>query len=315
MKICPQCNTTYDDDTLNFCLEDGTVLTQPSNTSSIEDPPPTVMMGQAQETFPNQNITEQPTQPTWDNTPKYQAPSSGSSGKTWLWALGIIFVVVMLCGGGFVGLVLLVPDEDDDFVPNTNITTTNKKNDNRKPTKDNRTLVESINFSKWDIKENDYISAEYVDGELRLTSKDRYYYIILTKGFKTYNATTRLTLRNPENERASLGYGLVVHSHPKNVLSKDYAFLIRTDTKQYRVVRHTNKRESNIIKWTRSSAIKGGTQSNDLEVRVNGNEMSFYINNEFVTTVKDFTGYKDGVAGVYTSDDVPIAFQKLELRK
>ena len=27
MKICPRCQTTYADDNLNFCLEDGSTLT------------------------------------------------------------------------------------------------------------------------------------------------------------------------------------------------------------------------------------------------------------------------------------------------
>jgi len=29
MKSCPQCNRTYSDDTISFCLEDGTLLSVP----------------------------------------------------------------------------------------------------------------------------------------------------------------------------------------------------------------------------------------------------------------------------------------------
>ena len=139
--------------------------------------------------------------------------------------------------------------------------------------------------------------------------------MILTKNFQTSNATVTLTLRNTTGEEASLGYGLVIHSDPKNVLSKDYAFLIRSDTQQYRIVRHTNKNESNVVGWTRSNSIKRGTNQNKIEVRTSGKDMEFYINGEFVRTEKDFSNYRGGVAGIYTSGDVPIGFSKIEYRK
>jgi hypothetical protein len=39
MKICPVCRKTYSDDGLNFCLDDGSVLTIPAS-----DAPPTMVM-------------------------------------------------------------------------------------------------------------------------------------------------------------------------------------------------------------------------------------------------------------------------------
>src|SRR5436305_14369820 len=56
MKRCPKCNLTYRDDTLRFCLEDGTALTAVSRSPGDEatrrsglgardsDPPPTEIM-------------------------------------------------------------------------------------------------------------------------------------------------------------------------------------------------------------------------------------------------------------------------------
>ncbi len=46
MKICPRCNQTYDDDNLNFCLNDGELLME---TESI-DAPPTIMMDAPRQT-------------------------------------------------------------------------------------------------------------------------------------------------------------------------------------------------------------------------------------------------------------------------
>lgn len=317
MKICPKCNKKYSDEALNFCLEDGSVLTSAASAASINEPPPTVMVGQPQQTTPNQPFGNQPNQPqTWDNSPRYQSPGSGSSSKTWLWAIGIIALVMVLCGGGFIGLALIIPSEDDDpVIEKKDVSSRENKENPVRNEKDDRELKGTIDLSEWDIQENEFISSESKDGNLILTSKKGFYYVILTKNVKTYNTTILLTVKNLESNASDLGYGLVVHSHPTQVLSKDYAFLIRSDKRQYRIVRHTDKKETNIVDWTLSTAIKSGSQPNVIEVRVNDGNMSLYINDEFITTVKDETGYKNGVAGIYTSDDIPIAFQTLKIRE
>lgn len=48
MKICPNCSQTYTDETLNFCLNDGTALTEKDS-----EPPPTVFMDPPRTTNPN----------------------------------------------------------------------------------------------------------------------------------------------------------------------------------------------------------------------------------------------------------------------
>ncbi len=50
MKICPVCNQTYTDESLNFCLNDGTTLT---TAESGSEPPPTVVMDAPRRTNPN----------------------------------------------------------------------------------------------------------------------------------------------------------------------------------------------------------------------------------------------------------------------
>ncbi|MDH3492866.1 MAG: hypothetical protein OEM82_04905 [Acidobacteriota bacterium] len=310
MKICPKCNKTYTDDTLNFCLEDGSVL---SNLEQTAAPPPTIMVPaprESRQTYPAETSgmrDEIRTAPRITPQPK-------KSSKRWLLVVGILLGVVVLCGGGLIGLIALVPIEDasTESKPEVAEERTDKTTTGGDPS---RRLKKEDDLVDWEVVENDFIAAEERDGALVLTSVEDYYYVILSKGFETYDASTMITLRNITGEEATSGYGLVFHSDPKAVLEKDYAFLIRTDNGNYRIVQHTKKKERNLVEWTSSNAIRKGREKNSLEVRVEGNMMEFFINGESVEKLRDYTNYKDGVAGVYTSDEIPIAFSRLELRK
>ncbi|MCB1023479.1 MAG: hypothetical protein KDB79_03760 [Acidobacteria bacterium] len=314
MKICPKCRKSYSDETLNFCLDDGSILNQVSAESS--DPPPTVMMPNAPPTAVNKQFQTAETNQAFEKPPQYHQTKSGS--KSWLWVLGILGGVVLLCGGSIIGLIAIGSFADDEVPPKVTEARTDadSKNKTEEPApKDTRSLKSTIKLSQWDVNGNEYVTARKDGDQLVLTSKDKYYYVILTQGATTYDASVALTLSNTTGDAAPLGYGLIVHSDPKEVLAKDYAFLIRSDTQQYRIARHTNKRETVVIGWTDSSAIKKGKEENVIEVRSDGKDMNFYINGIFIRTEKDFSGYRDGVAGIYTSGDVPIGFSKIEYRK
>ena len=75
MKRCPQCNQTYTDDDLNYCLSDGTPLT-------IE----------------SEQITE-------EQTIAMQRPPARKKGKLMLW-LGLTGLVLLVGGGVIVGLLI-----------------------------------------------------------------------------------------------------------------------------------------------------------------------------------------------------------------
>src|SRR5687767_3479141 len=106
MKICPTCRKTYADDNLNFCLEDGSVLTFGSS-----EPPATVMMSQTRPTDPTavfQSSPNQGVQSTFGHHAQQYSPQTAKkSSKAWLWIVGIVGIIVLLCGGGFAGLVLI----------------------------------------------------------------------------------------------------------------------------------------------------------------------------------------------------------------
>lgn len=67
MKICPNCQQTYSDDGLNFCLNDGGMLEKKDDL-----PPPTMVMNQARQTNPNYgNDLTQPMS-SWQSQPLQQ---------------------------------------------------------------------------------------------------------------------------------------------------------------------------------------------------------------------------------------------------
>lgn len=171
-----------------------------------------------------------------------------------------------------------------------------------------------LNYRVFDKKITAYGDLKYKGGELIMSSKRKgtYFVIIPTRNYKTENAATRITVRNVDEEDSRLGFGLVFHS-ANQPLKQDYAFLIDSENKRFRIVRHDTRKEINEIKWTESSAIKDGTQGNVLEVRDDGSNMEFFINGESVTTLKNTDGYKGGVAGFYAGDAIPIAFSHLEV--
>ena len=115
MKICPRCQKTYADDNLNFCLEDGSVL---SAAPAAQMMPDTIIMNEPRTTQPQppaSTSTSAPP-PNWQQQPQpqqYSMQPPKKSSKTWLWVLGIMGVLVLLCGGGFVGLIFWAASQAD----------------------------------------------------------------------------------------------------------------------------------------------------------------------------------------------------------
>src|SRR5262245_12633175 len=108
MKRCPQCNRTYSDDALSFCLDDGSPLVSATAPSSF-DPSATVQYPQGRDTSPPPTIAypgqsapppPPPPQQQWSPMP----PPTPKKRSVWPWLLGIGAVLVFLA----IGLVILV---------------------------------------------------------------------------------------------------------------------------------------------------------------------------------------------------------------
>jgi hypothetical protein len=323
MKVCPRCQKTYTDDNLNFCLEDGSVLSQAGNAPL----PETVLINQPRITTPNQPMGSQPggqpgaQQASWGSSPQqYSMQPAKKSSKTWVWVLLILGLVAVVCGGGLVGFFAYVASVGNTTTSGRNTYTAPPSPATTPGTKststNGRTDVQEINMEGWVQEFSVFGNTEYTNSEFIMGSKQKgYYYVLVARDTHKYDkADVSVTVRNIDNANSSMGYGLIFHSNPQP-LTQDYAFLIDTKKKRYRVVHHQPQKETAVVPWTSSPAIKEGTEANVLEAKDDGDNINLYINGEMVKTIKNVHGYKDGVPGVYSGDAVKAAFSKLEVRK
>jgi hypothetical protein len=301
MKICPKCSQQYADDSLNFCLNDGSVL------SAADYEQPTVLINHPRPTAPPQ-FYGAPPQQNWNAAP-HIANQPRKKSRAWLWVLGIFGGVILLCGGGFAALIALIPDSNVNY--NSNYS--NSSNLSSAP----RAVLKD-DLSKWKPKLEIYGVTNYADNRLTISTKQKnFYYVLVTPdaSFKTENATVKVTAKNTTGENTNYGYGLIVHSDRTQPLKRDYAFLINAANQKFRIAQHTNKQEKTVVNWKYLAAIKSGTEENVLEVRDADGKMSFYVNGQLAAEHADALGYKNGYVGLYVSDAVPIAFSALEIRK
>jgi hypothetical protein len=341
MKRCPQCNRTYTDDALSFCLDDGTPLVSASAPSSF-DPSATVQYPQARETSPQPTIayTPSPQQPTpppptppaWSPTP----PPAAQKRSVWPWLLGIGAVLVFIA----IGLVILLIAIARVTNENTNNGNTNNSNSKVAKANTNKNTGENTNenentstrsslttftddFSKpnWGSGQSQFGNIWYQDDEYHMhATKGSGSYIVMygpdRKDYYDENATVRVGLRSVDGNPPSGGYGLVVHGEKKDSKLEDYGFLISNgDDPKYKIVLHKGGVETKLVDWTPSSVIRTGTNPNQIEVRIRERKMDFYINGQEITSVTDSEGYLRGRVGFYTSDIGEVAFDDLEISK
>lgn len=114
MKRCPQCGQTYTESDINFCLNDGELLSRlsepPAAGGYIEsEPPPTVMMDRSRVTDQTNWPTALPPVLYQSPTPTYVNPATGfpqysmsqdQTLPTIALALGLGAVVMICCHGG-----------------------------------------------------------------------------------------------------------------------------------------------------------------------------------------------------------------------
>ena len=343
MKRCPQCNRTYSDDALSFCLDDGSPLVSAAAPSSF-DPGATVQYPQNRETSPQPTIAYPGSAPSMP-PPAPPAPPSApppqwspmpevarQKRSVWPWLLGIGAVLVFM-GIGVIILIFAVSKITNDNNSNTNNsnrianrntnrnanTTASNTNDNTDTRSSLTTYSDDFSKEEWGTGPSQYGNIFYQDEEYHMHATKGGYIVMYGPDRKDYydeNATVRVGTRSIDGNPPETGYGLVVHGEKKSGSLEDYGFLIYNgDNPKYKIVLHKAGSESKVVDWTPSSTIRSGTSPNQLEVRIRDTKMDFYINGQFVTSVIDEANYKRGRVGFYTSDTGEVAFDDLEISK
>lgn len=334
MKRCPQCNRTYTDDALSFCLDDGSPLI--GTGAPMSDPSATVQYPSSRDTTPQPTIAFSPSQqaapppppppPAWTPMP----PSGPQKRSVWPWVLGIGAVLVFM-GIGVVILIFAVASITNDNNNNSNANNSNKvankntnKNTNADDTNTNTrssltTFTDDFSNKSWSTGESQFGNIWYVDESFHMHATKGGFIVMYAPDkpeYKTENATVRVGLRSIDGDPPITGYGLVVHGEKKDGKLEDYGFLIYSgDTPKYKIVLHRAGAETKVVDWTPTSTIRTGTLPNQIEVRIRDLKMDFYINGQFVTSIVDDANYRRGRVGLYTSDVGEVAFDDLEVSK
>ena len=338
MKRCPTCNRTYNDASLNFCLEDGTPLV--TNAGGIHDPNATIRYGEPPDTNPPPTeIYRQPApllnQVDASAQPRQGAPSPASptrrkSNAVW-WILGGLVVLALIVVGVAV-MILALASMGSNSNGNTNTNVANTRNTNTRPVNRNAnvtnvnstanlpaSMTDDFSEPHWGAGNFTYGDVWYDNDEYHMRSKDKTYLVMYApkNEYNTENATVRVTVRSVDGTPANSGFGLIVHGDKSRAGSlEDYGLLIYTGPEaKYQIIKHKNGVQSTVVPWTRSTVIRSGTNPNQLEIRARGLELSFYVNGQYVDRITDTENFRRGVAGLYTSDKTDVAFDDLEIRR
>ena len=336
MKRCPSCNQTYTDTSLNFCLEDGTALM--SVAPAGIDPNATIRYPGARNTAepPPTEIYHQPA-PVFNQVPAMSAPNKWQpaapprkkSSAIW-WVLGG-FAFLAIIGIGLIVMIFAVAslstDNNSNSTVNSNTTerprniniSTNSNRSNTNTSSLPPSLSDDFSEQKWGIGDSKFGKIWYADDEYHMRSKEKTFLVMYAPrdDYNTENATVQVTTRSVSGDSPTSGYGLIVHGEKKNNNElEDYGLLIFTGNEpQYQIIMHKGGNQKALVPWTKSSVIRGGTSPNRLEVRIKGDELSFYINGQYVDRISDQENFKRGLVGLYTSDTAEVAFDDLEIRR
>lgn len=335
MKRCPTCHRTYNDLSLNFCLEDGTPLVvegaDPNATlrypgpRDTSEPPPTEIY---RPTAPPRQTAPPPPPPPpqqqWSPTPPPQARKK--SNAVW-WILGGLAAVFVIGAGLVVMFIALASLGSNTNNSNLNANTRNEnRNSNISANTNNSNLNANVNqpssladdFSeqKWGVGNSQYGRIWYDGGEYHMVSRDKTFVVMYAPNdtYNTENAKVSVTARSVDGGAPSAGFGLMVHGSLKGGKLEDYALLIYpSDDPEYQIVMHKDGVQSSLVDRTKTSAIRSGSTPNQLEIRVRGTELSFYANGQFLNRIKDTQDYRRGKVGFYTSDVHEVAFDDLSI--
>jgi hypothetical protein len=347
MKQCPACNRTYTDDAQLFCLEDGSQLITASfggsGSPSPFDPNATLAYTPTRDTnpppesfYPQAPHVPTPPAPTprpaWSPTPYTPQAQPAHKPNARPWIIGAIVGVIVLGIGIVVLLSIIGRESADNTNKNSNrvVASNNRSSNSVTTTNTNKSTVatpstvlkDDFSSQNWPVGDQAYGSF-YQDGEYHMKGRPKLYIFMFPLNnsandllkYATKDATVKVTARNVDGKSPEYGYGLIVQGklNEKGNL-EGYGFLIYTGAEsKYEIVHFIDGAPTNVVNWTPSPLIRKGTNSNQIEVRTKGSQLSMYVNGQFLKSITDTSNYTDGYVGLYTSETSEVAFDDMEI--
>ncbi len=120
MNRCPTCNRTFDDDTLSFCLEDGTPLARDSagradSQKTLVSPLPSLPRPETRSNLHPTQAYEQLSGKATMNVAQFNAPPAQAftpppkQRRTWVWVVGSLAILLVLIGGIVIAALVIPP--------------------------------------------------------------------------------------------------------------------------------------------------------------------------------------------------------------
>jgi hypothetical protein len=260
--------------------------------------------------------------------PPAMAPLRRKSNAVW-WILGVFLVLGVIAVGAVIMILALANMNANENV-NANRANTNTRNANRNTNANANTnantninanlpalLSDDFSEPKWATGNSAFGEMWYADEQYHMRARENHYLVMYAPAqYNTADATVSVTVRSVDGTPPLSGYGLIIHGEKKGDKLEDYALLIYSgEEPKYKIIKHKDGDQKVVVPWTKSSVIRSGTNPNRLEIRAKNTDISFYINGQYVDRITDSENFKNGVAGLYTSDVVEVAFDDLEIKR
>lgn len=176
MKRCPTCNRTFTDETLSFCLDDGSPLLDASGVGGPPSYNPNIKPPQSMGNAPAPTVAYRPeTMPAPQPTPSWQpgpqAAPPARKRRAWPWVVGILGVLGLL----FVGFIVLIAvlasmgaNANNANNSRVNINSQNNRSTNRSGYNANNSNTNSQTIANTNTTDDD--PKSYVKSDVQITS-------------------------------------------------------------------------------------------------------------------------------------------------
>ncbi len=114
MKRCPTCNRTFDDETLSFCLDDGTPLVRDAggradSQETLVSPSPTGNILPSTQIYGHLSGKATINASQFNPPPAHVFAPPPKQRRTWPWVVGILAIVLVVIGGIVIAAVVIPP--------------------------------------------------------------------------------------------------------------------------------------------------------------------------------------------------------------